>query len=314
MNRDAPHILDQAIGWHLRRDAMTDTDWAAFVVWLEADAAHARAYDAVAMRDDLVAQAAFPVVAPDTGRHAANDTAAAPRRWWALAAGGAVAAALAAWGVPLMQTAPAAPQVFATRDGERRDLRLPDGTTVAMNGGTLLRVAAGDGRSAELLRGEVTLHVVHDAARPFTLRAGDSEIRDLGTTFDVQRSSDRLYVAVAEGSVQVADARLGAGDAWTRTRGRASRGTVVPATVGGWRSGLLSFDGTPVAEVAASLRRLHGVDLAVEPGLSGRPFTGMIRVTGTADRDVPHLAGLIGATWRRDGERWVLAERPGATR
>ena len=314
MKRDAPNIPDQAIDWHLRQAAMTDADWMAFVDWLEADPAHADAYDAVAGQDRLVAQAAFPDVRVEAHGHAANDTGPAPRRWWALAGGGALAAALAAWGMPLLLGGPAAPQTFATRDGERRDLRLPDGTTIAMNGGTTVRIAADGGRSAELVRGEATLHVVHDPARPFTLRAGDSTIRDLGTTFDVQRAPDRLYVAVAEGSVEVAGARLGAGDAWTRTGGRIVRTSVVPTTVGGWRSGLLSFDGTPVGEVAASLRRLHGVDLTVERGLSERPFTGMVHVTGTADRDVPHLAGLIGATWRRDGERWVLAEGPGTIR
>jgi len=83
--------------------------------------------------------------------------------------------------------------------------------------------------------------------------------------------------------------------------------------VGGWRSGDLSFEGIPVGEVAASLRRLLGVDLRIVGDLSRRPFTGMIHVTGAADRDVPHLANLIGATWRRNGEGWVLAERVSAT-
>jgi len=92
------------------------------------------------------------------------------------------------------------------------------------------------------------------------------------------------------------------------------RGSTEVAAVGGWRSGALSFEGIPVAEVAASLRRLLGIDLRVVGDLSRRPFTGMIHVTGSADRDVPHLADLIGAGWRRDGQGWVLAERATATR
>ena len=50
-------------------------------------------------------------------------------------------------------------------------------------------------------------------------------------------------------------------------------------------------------------------DLVLSADLSRRPFTGMIHVTGAADRDVPHLADLIGANWRRDGKSWILAER-----
>ena len=58
---------------------------------------------------------------------------------------------------------------------------------------------------------------------------------------------------------------------------------------------------------AARIGRLYGFRLTLAGDLSIRPFTGMVVMTGTADRDVPHLADLIGATWRRDGKAWILA-------
>jgi len=316
VSRDAPNIIDQAIAWHLRQEHMAAEDWEGFVAWLETPA-HARAYDAVAMRDRLVAAAAFPE--PDAIPIAANDDQPASRGWWRLAGGGAIAAALALWLVPTTFGSYAAETVYATSDGERRDVRLADGTQIALNGGSLLRVSGADPRSVALDRGEATLHVVHDAAHPFELRAGDQLIRDLGTTFDVLHTGERLSVAVAEGSVLFqpdgAGLRLGAGDTVTMAADRRIvRGTLPTAAVGGWRSGDLSFEGIPVGEVVASLRRQLGVDLRIVGDLSRRPFTGMIHVTGAADRDVPHLAELIGATWRRNGEGWVLADRATATR
>jgi transmembrane sensor len=315
VSRDAPNIIDQAIAWHLRQDHMAAEDWAGFVAWLEIPA-HAQAYDAVAMRDRLVAEAAFPQ--PVAMPIAANDDQPATRGWWRWAGGGALAAALVVWLVPTTLGPRPTDTVYATRDGERRDVRLSDGTQVALNGGSLLRVSGDDPRSVALDRGEATLHVVHDAAHPFELRAGDQVIRDLGTTFDVLHTGERLSVAVAEGSVLFqpdgAKLRLGAGDAVTMAADRRIvRSTLPTAAVGGWRSGDLSFEGIPVGEVAASLRRRLGVDLRIVGDLSRRPFTGMIHVTGAADRDVPHLAELIGATWRRNGEGWVLADRATAT-
>lgn len=311
MTSDRSTITEQAIAWHLRADTMAAEDWPTFVAWLEADAEHARAYDAIVAQDALIPHATFPGAA-------ANDDAPAPARWWRIAGGTAIAAGLAAWLMPFTLPSQSPEQVFRTRDGERRDVRLADGTQIAMNGGTILRIDPVRGRSAELVRGEVTLHVVHDADRPFDLRVGDRMIRDLGTTFDVVRSGATVSVAVSEGSVMVdpdaAAIRLAPGQALRMTGDRFVRRTVATESVGGWRNGILTFDGAPVADVVAGLRRLHGIDVRVAGALSQRPFTGMIHVTGTADRDIPHLADLIGATWRRDGEGWVLVERANTVR
>lgn len=311
MTSDRATITEQAIAWHLRADTMAVEEWPTFVAWLEADAEHARAYEAIVAQDGLIARASFPVAG-------ANDDKSTSPYWWRFAGGTAIAAGLAAWLVPLALPSQVPAQVFRTRDGERRNVRLADGTQVAMNGGTILRVDPARGRSAELAQGEVTLHVVHDPARPFDLRVGGRVIRDLGTTFDVTRSGMAMSVAVAEGSVMVdpdtVAIRLTPGQALRAIGDRYIRRNVTTESVGGWRNGILTFDGAPVADVVAGFRRLHGIDVRATGTLSQRPFTGMIHVTGTADRDIPHLADLIGATWRRDGEGWVLVERAKTTR
>lgn len=308
MSRDATTIVDEAIAWRLREPTMPAGDWPTFVAWLEGDPAHAHAYDAVARQDRLIDQTVFPVTA-----RAANDDAPVARRWlWAAGATG-IAAALALWVSPIL-TARGGEQVYATRDGEHRTVTLADGTQIALNGGTRLSIEPG-GRAARLDRGEAMLHVTHDAAQPFVLRAGDQVIQDVGTSFDVVRTAERIAVAVAEGEVALqrpdGAIRLQRGEAVTvdARSGAMQRAAVAPDAVGGWRAGMLSFNAVPLAVVAAALRRQEGLGLTLTGDLSRRPFTGMVRLTGTADRDIPHLADLIGATWRRDGDQWVLAER-----
>lgn len=302
-------IVDQAIGWHLRQAEMPAAAWHDFVAWLEADTAHAAAYDRVALDDALIATLPMPRGMPI----AANDAApAAPRRRWLWAAGGsAVAAGLAVLLVPL---APAS-QGYAvtTAPGEQRTVTLADGTRIQLSGGTTVKLDRADTRVAELTKGEALFTVHHDAGQPFTLRSGGLSVQDVGTVFDVTRNGARLDLQVAEGAVlfqprsEAILLKAGAGLSAREDLGSVALAKVVPAAVGGWRSGRLSFHGEPLGSVVGDVRRLSGAELVLDPGLSARPFTGMVQLTGAADRDVPHLAALIGARWRRDGERWVLS-------
>jgi len=307
---DQSDIIDKAIGWHLRLADADERGWADFIAWIEASPAHAAAYDTIATDDRLIGQARFPAPVSMAG----NDNLPARRRWPWLAGGAAAAVALAA---ALLAPALIAPASSAyqveTGAGERRTVALSDGTSIEMSGSTALRLDRANTRVAALERGEALFHVRHDAARPFTVTASGMTIRDLGTVFNVANDRHGLTVAVSEGSVlfqsRRAVRRLSAGDALAvRDEGREVVATrIAPGLVGGWRAGVLSFDNQTIGDVVAAIERLYGLDLGLEDGLSRRPFTGMVRFTGVADRDVPHLAELVGATWRRDGKRWVLS-------
>src|SRR3546814_20156318 len=49
----------------------------------------------------------------------------------------------------------------------------------------------------------------HDAAHPFTVDAGDCEVRVLGTRFSVRRDGDRTRVVVVDGRVEVRNGSTG---------------------------------------------------------------------------------------------------------
>ena len=309
-------IIDQAIGWRLRLADADEHGWADFIVWLEANPAHAAAYDAIAKDDRLISQEHFPARMPVAG----NDNTPSRRRWPWLIAGAAAAAVGIAMLTPSLIAPRSSPYVVATIAGERRTVALQQGTSIEMSGETVLRLDRANPRVAALDRGEALFHVSHDAAHPFTMTVGSMTIRDLGTVFNVSRHGDGVTVAVAEGSVLFQPGgkarKLHAGD--TLAVGDDGRGVVktsiAPDLVGGWRTGRLSFDNQTVGDVIAALKRLYAFKLELSGSLSERPFTGMVHFTGVADRDVPHLAEMIGATWRRDGERWILSSGASSSR
>lgn len=316
---DTTSIIDQAIAWHLRQSDMVDSEWRDFIVWLESDPAHAQAFDAVALEQAMLVENA--TVFHSAVAEPANDNIAAPARkaWWG-AAGVAAAAVIAVAVVPSMLQPNSDLYAVTTKPGEQRNIALANGTRIEMNGGSRVTLDRNNPRFAALDEGEATFHVQHDAAIPFVLRSGSISVQDLGTVFNVVRDGKRLDVEVAEGSVLFQPDReavtVEAGSALTAREdlGRVTTSTIDVAKVGGWRTRSLTFRGEPVAQVATSLLRLDGAILVIDPALSSRPFTGMLQLTGKAERDVPQIAALIGANWRRDGERWALSPLDGSQR
>lgn len=321
-------IMAEAIDWHLRQSDLTDADWPAFVAWLESPA-NARAYDRVAITDRVLGDAARPQLP----QLAANDVDPLPlraidgqggrqgvRRWGWNVGGLAIAAGIAVLAMPFVRAPSSQPYWLQTKAGEHQEVALADGTRIELNGATRLGLDHADARVAMLESGEAVFHVTHDAAHPFSVRSGDLTVRDVGTVFDVTRAGTRLDVAVAEGSVLFQPE----GDHVALTAGQALsaredthqlvRSTVEADLVGGWRGGRLAFSGETLDSVVAAVQRRYGVDVALDSGLSGRSFTGMVAMSGSADRDIPHLAALIGAQWRRKGDQWILVPAAGAAR
>ena len=297
-------VTEQAIDWHVRRDVLDDAGWADFVAWLE-QPAHAAAYDRVALLD------AIPM--PE-GRVGANDNAPLRWRWWG---GGAVAAGLAlAVGLNL-PAREADPRLIVTRPGQTRDVALADGARMTVGGGSTVAIAAG---GVDVRAGEALFRVRHDPRRTFTVTAGAVALRDVGTVFDVARNAGRIEVQVAEGAVLFqpgAEAiTLARGDALSvnEEAGSVVRHRVATDAVGSWSRGSLRFDGVALTDVAAALHRATGATLVLTGDLPSRLFTGTVTLTGAAERDVPHLAALIGTKWRKQGEQWILGPETVALR
>ncbi len=96
-------------------------------------------------------------------------------------------------------------QTHTTRTGETRTVKFNEGSVAYLNTRTELRwLGTNDDRRVELVSGEALFDVVHDESRPFSVVLDGSEIRVLGTRFNVYRKeSGDVLVTVLEGTVEV---------------------------------------------------------------------------------------------------------------
>ena len=116
-------------------------------------------------------------------------------------AGAAAAGLLIGWLV--LATLPST-QNYVTAKGERETLTLSDATVVELKTDSAVAVRFTDHeRRLELRRGEAHFEVMHDPQRPFVVVAGDSQVRAIGTAFNVRLQAGTLEVTVTAGLVEV---------------------------------------------------------------------------------------------------------------
>lgn len=164
------------------------------------------------------------------------------------------------------------PEVFSTDAGERRTLRLEDGSYVDLNSRTRLEASVDAvERRIVLRKGEALFDVRPEAARPFCVTVGNTEIRVLGTRFNVYRKpNDNVELDVLEGLVQVRGFVQGSGrQEWVRRVKAGQKAEYGPSGVidephstdqsrmAGWRSQTIwmSKEGLPMSALVEELNR-----------------------------------------------------------
>jgi len=288
--------LRVAADWwvRLRDAAATERTTEQWLAWTDEDPAHLLAFERVTelavrlqtlgevSRERLLAEfASVPVPS---------------RRWWVPAAA-AAAVMLSVGGYVGWHTMQSATteQTYASGVAAQRNVTLKDGTHVTLGGATLLTVRFGDGRRVvDLAEGEAYFEVVHDAAHPFTVHAGDVTIDDIGTAFNVRRTGNYVTVAMAEGRVRVADTTGGshnsleavAGQSVTYDPARLAMNVSAsdPANAAAWRDARLEFDNEPLSVVVANINRYRAQPLRIaDADLSTLTFTGTVKADAIDD-------------------------------
>src|SRR5581483_1498266 len=93
---------------------------------------------------------------------------------------------------------------YSTATGEERSVSLEDGSTLDLNSQSKVRVRfSTHARSVELLQGQAIFRVSKNPARPFIVSTDTTQVRAVGTQFDVYRKSGGTVVTVIEGRVAV---------------------------------------------------------------------------------------------------------------
>jgi transmembrane sensor len=307
MSEAAHQVREDAANWISRRDG-DNWDQAAQAeldAWLAASHSHVvaflRAESAWTRADKLVA------LKPQPGRPLAETIAEAlPNAMRAVAA----AAIIAVVGMAASTYFTADNQkTYSTPVGGRETITLVDGTQIALNTDTTLRMdLSATGRKVWLDKGEAYFHVTHNAARPFRVIAGNRTVTDLGTRFTVRRDTARFEVAVMEGKVALASGKeqekpidLLPGDVAVATANNVSvtrKPTRALAESLGWQRGLLIFDNTTLADAAQEFNRYNSEKLIIAKSAAHLPVVGTFRAT-----DVEAFARVTGQVFGLHAEK-----------
>jgi transmembrane sensor len=168
-------------------------------------------------------------------------------------------------------------EVFSQR-GVRSKVELPDGTSVWLNNSSKLRypVAYGKQRNVEL-EGEAYFDVAANPDKPFIVKAGNIDVKVLGTKFNVMSYPDdeKIEVALLTGSVElykaindknnqfVANLTPGSLASFNKTSNKLSiREADVKRHIA-WKEGKLSFYETPLKEVAREMERWYNCEIKI---------------------------------------------------
>ena len=281
--RDA--LFARAAAWVARLDAAdcTRAERAAFEEWLAADPARVRAWaeaerlhaSAATLRDDPWLRAgARHVVRRPLYRRPLFGVAAAAALCLAVGTGWV----LATDGNPT-------PHTYVNSGFAPQRQLLEDGSVVVLDARTTLTARFGwRRRGIELQQGRMQLQVA-PSSRAMRVQAGNSVLRDIGTTFQVELLDDgRVDIALLDGALEI-DSR------GTQRMHAALRpgqqlqvlpsGRIEPASplpqpqAEAWPQGRLLFDATPLPVVIARMNRYTATPLAIaDPALAPLAVSG----------------------------------------
>ena len=158
-------------------------------------------------------------------------------------------------------------QVYRTAVGEIKSFTLTDGSVVTLGGkSVLVSNYSQEVRRTRLDSGEAYFDIVAAPSRPFVVETGDTQIKVLGTEFEVRKQTDRLQLSVAQGKVEITDSQglyrgtqsrhqLTAGQ-WIRYHNSTGLGDVEQIStdiIANWREQRFDFEDAPLSQIVERL-------------------------------------------------------------
>lgn len=235
---------------------------------------------------------------------------------------------------------------YQTAAGERREFKLAEGSRVTLDADSELHVElTPERRALQLTHGEAYFNVAKNARRPFTVRAGNAEVRAVGTAFNVRMSEDRTVVAVTEGKVEVTSdavpvaspsttdtaahgkvakpvvksqaapivlaARVSAGEAvsYVTHEGLSELPAAEASLATTWLKGRRQYRNEPLRYVLADIDRYTGKQISIADTATGDlPFTGTLDLENS-DAWLKGLAVALPVTIgeSQDGQMFIAA-------
>ncbi|MEO6282499.1 MAG: FecR domain-containing protein, partial [Dyadobacter sp.] len=205
--------------------------------------------------------------------------------------------------------------------GEIKNLTLPDGSTVVLNGNSMITYAKSWGKVRKVnLNGEAYFSVTKTADnKPFTVEMTNTgEIEVLGTEFNVNHREKNASVVLRSGLIRLKmidkgekkDLLMHPGDFVEFSSGKLRKKKVNPAVYDAWTSRKLVFDNTSLKEIVRMLKENYNLDIEVnDAALLDRKISGTAPITDLT-QFLDALSGSFSLKITRDQHRVIIEEAP----
>lgn len=322
----------QAIDWliTLRSDDISDEELQNFAEWLAQDHAHSEAFaEAENLFDDMSMAANFTSVHGSTFESKENDLSQpttsltknqSTRRWYTPAL-----AIAACWITGIVLFFP--PQTYwwlqwisdyHTQTGELKEVILNDGSRLLLDSNSAVSIVFEDTiRNITLHTGRVQFTVADDSERPFSVTAGNWNIKALGTVFQVFKKNGNISIAVQEHSVSISSTS-------TASYSTASTGTIINngqqllvnndilstptkaemKQLSAWQQQRLIVNDRPLSDLIEELEYYHNIHIILaDSTLTDLRVTGVFSITNAKEVILTICQALnleqnhIGAWW-----------------
>ena len=293
-----------------RAEGLTVSEQQLFTGWLASNEAHRQAFASSDRAWQTFAEPEGNEILAAMRVHARAARRRGLPAWWPAAAAAALLVGATVILMPSLRgtdsqrnppSVVAAIQYSSAR-GAVKDFKLPDGSTMTLDADSAAVGRFGtDRRTVQLVRGRAFFTVARDRSRPFAVDAGGHSVVAVGTRFDVNLLAEGLTVTLLDGTVDITSlrapspaVRLEPGQQYAERFGKA-----VVTTLGGhdenavaWRTGLISFDDQPLAEVVEVMNRYSQDQIVVnDPAVAAIKVSGQFHA-GDAARFVETLVEL----------------------
>ncbi|MNM83645.1 fec operon regulator FecR [compost metagenome] len=308
--------LEAAARWYvdLREGSPSAGLLAAHREWLACDPRNRQAWDRVERLEHKFGQIA------GVGRSTLGNARAKRRSMLKvlavlLTAGGS---GLLAWREPHLRATLAD---VHTATGERRSLRLDDGSQLELNTATAVDIRFGPQmREVRLLSGEILVQTAKDpAGRPFVVHTAQGSVRALGTRFIVRSDERSCRVGVQEHAVEIRPAmapdrpvRVGAGQGLRFSASEIDAVRPLPAAADAWTRDMLIVDDWSLGDFLAELGRYRPGHLRCDPAVANLRISGGFHL-GNTDTVLDNLAQTLPLRIRRFTRYWVSVEAQGSS-
>ncbi|ACU59933.1 FecR family protein [Chitinophaga pinensis] len=194
-------------------------------------------------------------------------------------------------------------QDYYTAKGERKQLRLQDGSVIAMNSATHVRVYLdfSTSRRADLTDGEAFFEIQHDPVHPFIVRSGKLITHVLGTAFNIRAYKElrEISIAVTDGKVQISDTLQALGIVGKQQKLVFNQQQATydiqsfSEDVTGWKSGKLIIKNALFEDMALLMEKNYGITLlTARADLRKKKFTASLPLSLSAAKAAEVIASI----------------------